>query len=157
MSESIDRPTARRFDLSAVPPLRALAISAGAALVAIVALVVWGQTDLLLVLILGLAVLLFAIIWVAVALLLTRRLRTTVVLAAEAITVVRGRETRDQPWADIEHVDLVGPRLTFTVKGDADDLVVINPRTANDTTFMTMLAEIRQRLDADRGYQTTTW
>ena len=157
MSEPIDRPTARRFDLSAVPPLRALAISAGAALVAIVALVVWGQTDLLLVLILGLAVLLFAIIWVAVALLLTRRLRTTVVLAPEAITVVRGRDTRDQPWADIEHVDLVGPRLTFTVKGDADDLVVINPRTANDTTFMTMLAEIRQRLDADRGYQTTTW
>lgn len=156
MREPIERPAAHRFDLTAVPPVRAFAISAGAALVAIVLLVVWGRTDLLLTLVLGIAVLLFAISLTTVALLLTRRLRTSVILAPEALTVVRGRDTREQRWAEIDHVDLKGPRLTFTVQGDAEDLVVVNPRTPTDTTFMTMLAEIQQRLDADRGYQTTT-
>lgn len=157
MAEPIERPAARRFTLTAVPPVRAFAIAAGAAVVAIVLLVVWGQTDLLVTLVLGIAVLLFAITLTTVAAVLTRRLRTTVVLAPEALTVVHGGQTREQPWAEIEHVDLRGPRLTFTVKGDADDVVVINPRRPTDTTFMTMLAEIQQRLDADRGYQTVTW
>jgi hypothetical protein len=156
VSEPSERPPAHRFDLTGVPPVRAFAISAGAALVAIVLFVVWGQTDLVVALVLGIAVLLFAVSLTTVALLLTRRLRTTVVLAPDAVTVVRGRDTREQRWAEIDHVDLKGPRLTFTVKGDAQDLVVVNPRTPTDTTFMTMLAEIQQRLDADRGYQTTT-
>lgn len=157
MSEPIERPPAHRFDLTAVPPVRAFAISAGAALLAIVLFVVWGETDLVATLVLGVAVLLFAISLTTVALLLTRRLRTTVILAPETLTVTSGRETREQRWGDIDHVDLKGPRLTFTVKGEAPDLVVVNPRTPADTTFMTMLVEIQQRLDADRGYQTTTW
>ena len=34
------------------------------------------------------------------------------------------------------------------------DVVVINPRTPTDPTFIALLAAISRRLDADRGYRT---
>jgi hypothetical protein len=38
---------------------------------------------------------------------------------------------------------------------DGPDLVVINPRTSTDRTFLALVAAVQKQLDADRGYRTS--
>ena len=57
------------------------------------------------------------------------------------------------PWSTIDIVRLQGPRLLLITKPDGGaDATVVNPRTETDATFDALIAEIQQRLDADRGY-----
>ncbi len=152
MTHSTELPAGQRFDLTAVAPVRALAISAGAAVVAIALIAVWTFTEAVVALVLGLVVLILAVGLALVALLLTRRLRTSVVLDPRAISV-RGRRTQSLDWSEVEHVTLRGSRLTLTAKtGPGSNLVVVNPRAASDATFVSLVAAIRSRLDDDRGY-----
>ena len=153
MTEPPVRPASQRFELKAVPPVRALAISAAAAVLAIVLLVVWGVTDLpLVVLVLGIALLVLALSLTLAALLLTRRLRTTVVLTPQAITVVRGRRTESLAWGDVAEVALRGFRLSLVSKSGDASASVINPRTPSDPTFRSLTAALQNGLNADRGY-----
>ena len=76
-------------------------------------------------------------------------------LDPEAIRVIRGRRTRRVPWSAVDHVMLKGPRLTLVTKPDqGEDVTVVNPRTPTDPTFMSLVAAVQGRLNADRGYRT---
>jgi hypothetical protein len=98
--------------------------------------------------------LIFAVLLAVVALLLTARLRTTLLLDAESITIIKGRRRRVLPWSMIDLVRRKGPRLLLITKPEGGaDATVLNPGTASDATFDALIAEIGRRMDADRGYR----
>jgi hypothetical protein len=148
------RPQEARFALTAPPPVRSLAISAVAAVIAAAMIVLSSALDLpRVVMIAGVSLMIFATSLAVVALVLTARLRTTLLLDAESITIINGRRRRVVAWSTIEVVRRQGPRLLLITKpGDGEDATVINPRTATDATFGALIAEIQRRLDVDRGY-----
>jgi hypothetical protein len=144
-----------RFALTAAPPIRTLAI---ASLVAVVGAAMMVASRALrlgpVVLVVGVVGLAFAIALALAGVILATRLRSTLVLDTDGITVVRGRRTDRLPWSNIESVRLTGPRLTFLTKTASADVSVINPRGRTDPTFTALLTTIRDRLDVDRGYRT---
>lgn len=142
------------FTLKAASPVRALGISAIAALIGAVVWVIAAVADLpLVVVILGAGILIFAVSLAVVALLLSARLRTTVKLDPQQVTVADGQDQRTLPWSDIYEVTLKGRRLTLGARDDSTlDLVVRNPRSENDPTFRALLVSVQRHLDADRGY-----
>jgi hypothetical protein len=144
-----------RFVLTAPPPLRSLAISSVAAVMAAAMIVLGSALDLpQAVALAGIAIMIFAIALAVVALVLTRRLRTTLILDPESITISRGRHRSAVPWSMIDSVKMQGPRLLLITDAEADpDAVVINPRGSTDPTFAALIAEIQSRLNADRGYR----
>jgi hypothetical protein len=149
------RPQAARFTLTAPPPVRSLAISAVAAVMAAVVTVLGSAFDLpQAVTVVGISLMIFAIMLAAAALVLTRRLRTTLILDPESITIINGRRRRVVPWSTIASVRQQGSRLLLITKPDGGaNATVVNPRTETDARFEALLGEIRQRLDADRGYR----
>lgn len=141
--------------LTALPPLRSLAISSVAAVIA-AAMIVFGTALQLpqVVAIVGVALLIFAVLLAVVALVLTVRLRTTLILDPQSITIIRGRHRRVVPWSVIDSVKMQGPRLSLiTAPGAGPDAVVINPRGTTDATFAELTTEIRSHLNTDRGYR----
>jgi hypothetical protein len=145
-----------RFALSAAPPVRTFAIAALVAIVGAGLMVGSRALDLgSVVLVLGLAGVAFALALALTAVILVRSLRSTLVLDTDGITLIRGRRTDRLPWSDIDRVSLVGQRLTFLTKQSrGTDVSVISPRSNTDPTFLSLVAAIRGRLDADRGYLT---
>jgi hypothetical protein len=152
----VSEPGTERFALSAPPPVRPFAIAAllaiiGAALAVSSRALGLGSVAL----VLGIVVLGLAAALVLSALIVLGRLRSTLVLDADGITVSRGRRTRRLLWSDIDSVGLVGQRLTFRTKPAGDeDVSVINPRSGTDPRFTSLVAAIRGRLNANRGYRT---
>ncbi|MCW2812371.1 MAG: hypothetical protein JWP61_2829 [Friedmanniella sp.] len=143
----------QRFVLSAKPPVRALAIASGAALVGALLLVLSAVLDLPVVIaVIGAVVLAAGVALLVSALVLVARLRTTLVLGADQVTIVRGGETATLPWAQVGGVTLQGARLTLTGKDGAPGASVVNPRSSADPVFLSLLTAVQQRLDADRGY-----
>jgi hypothetical protein len=149
------RPQDARFTLAAPAPVRSLAISAGAALVAAAMIVLGSALDLPQVLaIAGVILMIFAVTLAVVAVALTVRLRTTLILDPTSITIINGRRRRVAGWSTIDSVRRQGPRLLLITKpGSGPDLTVVNPRAGDDVMFSALIAEIRKRLDADRGYR----
>ena len=144
----------QRFILTAPPPVRALAIAAVTALVGAGLMVASRMLDLgTVVLVVGLVGLGLAVALALTALVLVARSRAELVMEPEAITVRRTGQVQRLPWAEIDTVTLTGPRLALVRKAGTD-VVVINPRTPTDPTFVALLAAISRRLDADRGYRT---
>ncbi len=153
MSASPARPTGQHFDLTAPPPVRALAISAGTAVLGTALLVIWGVADLpVLVAVVGIVVLVLALALAVAALALTRRLRTSVRLGDDSIAVVRGGRTQSHDWADIGEVALRGSRLVLVSKSGGVDTALVNPRSVADPTFRSLAVALQDRLNADRGY-----
>jgi hypothetical protein len=150
------RPQQTQFMLAPPPPVRSLAISAVAALLAAALIVATSALNLPPALAMaGIALLIFAVILAVVALVLSVRLRTTLILDPQSITVINGRRRRVLKWSMIDSVRMRGPRLILISKPEArgTDVTVLNPRAADDATFSELAAEIGRRLDADRGYQ----
>jgi hypothetical protein len=149
--------SAERFTLTARPPVRALGIAAVTTLLGAVLMVLAQARHLgLVLLIIGSALLVFGLSLGLVAILLMSRLRSTVVLDSDEVTVVRGGRRQSLAWSAIEQVDLSGPRLSMISKSnDQPGLIVINPRTPTDPTFLAVVAAVQKRLDADRGYRTS--
>lgn len=147
-----------RFTLTAPPPVRSLAISAVAAVIAAAMVVLGSALDLPnVVTIAGVGLMIFACALAVVALVLTAQLGTTLALDLHSITIIRGRRRRVVPWSTIEIVKRHGPRLQLITKPDGgEDATVLNPGTSNDATFDALIAEIQRRLDADRGYGRVT-
>lgn len=144
---------ARHFELSAPAPLRALAIAAAAAVVAMVLLVVSGLADSTVILVLGLVILVLAVAMGLGAVLLTRRLRTEVVLDVDGITVTQGGSSHTLAWSHVDEVGLRGRHLVLTAKpGQGEDAAVLNPGNRADPAFLAVVTAVRDRLDADRGY-----
>ena len=132
--------------------MRAFTITAVAALVGAALVVGAAVFDWPLVLtIAGGALLVFAVTLAALALLMLFRFHTVLVLDSSAITVVRGRKRTRLPWANISRVTLRGPRLTFITKR-AGEVSVVNARKPSDPAFTGLVAAIRTKMDADRGY-----
>jgi hypothetical protein len=101
----------------------------------------------------GVCLMIFACVLAVVALVLTARLRTTLALDPESITIIKGRRHRVMQWSAIDVVKRQGSRLLLITKPDGgEDAIVVNPGTASDAPFVALIAEIRRRLDADRGY-----
>lgn len=145
-----------RFALTATPPVRSLAI---ASLVAVVgaALAVCSRALALgpIALIIGVIGLVLGVVLVLATAILVVRLRSTLVLDGQGVTVIRGRRTDRLSWSDVTSVNLAGPRLTFvTGSASGPGVSVLNPRGRTDPTFLALVAAIRGRLDADRGYRT---
>lgn len=145
-----------RFVLALRPPVRALAITAVTALLGALLVVLAQVFELGLVLMIIGGVLLFSAVSLGViTALLVSRLRSTVLLDADAIRVIRGRRTSRVPWSTVDHVMLKGPRLTVVTKPDQGEAItVVNPRTPTDPTFSALVAAVQSRLNADRGYGT---
>jgi hypothetical protein len=144
-----------RFALTAPPPVRTLAI---AALVAIVgATLMVGSSAFGLgsvVLVLGAVGLAFAILLAVAGVVLASRLRSTLELDTDGITLTRGRRTERLSWSDVDSVKLSGQRLTFLTKtAGHGDVSVINTGSPTDPTFTALVTAIRDRLDVDRGYR----
>jgi hypothetical protein len=144
-----------RFALAPPPPVRSLAISAVAALIAVVMIVLSSALDLpAAVTIAAIVVMTFAIVLALVALILTVRLRTTLILDSRSITIIRRRHRRVVPWSVIDSVKMQGARmLLITEPEDDPDAAVLNPPGSNDATFAALVTEIQRRLNADRGYR----
>jgi hypothetical protein len=144
----------QQFTLTAVPPVRPLAIAAGAVVVGAVLLVLWRSAELSLVVgLLGALLMLLGLVLAVTALVLTARLRTEVRLDAEALTVVRRGRRQSVPWSQVREVSMEHPRLTVLATEPDAGLVVINPRQSGDRHFAALLDQIRQRLDASHGYR----
>ena len=106
------------------------------------------------VMIAGVIVMIFAVALAVVAVALTVRLRTTLALDPESITIIRGRRRRVVGWSTIDIVRRQGPRLLLITKPEGgSDVTVVNPRAETDATFSALIVEIQHRLDADRGYR----
>jgi hypothetical protein len=148
-------PPEARFTLTAPPPVRSLAISAVAAVLAAVGMVLGSALELpLAVTIAGVGLMIFAVALAVVALVLTARLRTALILDSQSITIIKGRRRRVVPWSMIETVKMQEPRLSLiTVLEAKPDAEIINPRLTTDATFAGLIAEIQKRLNADRGYR----
>lgn len=153
MANSGEPSTTARFELTASAPVRALAIAAGGAVLAMVMLILAAITDAVAALIVGVVVLVLVVTLAVVALLLTRRLRTSVVLDPDQITVTQGGRTQTLAWADVDEAGLRGPHLILAAKpGRGEDAAIRNPRTRSDPAFLAVVTAVRDRLDADRGY-----
>ena len=135
--------------------MRSLAISAVAAVVAAAAIVIGTALDLPRgVVIAGIAIMIFAVVLAVVALVLTVRLRTTLILDSQSITITTGRQRRVMAWSVIDSVKMQGPRLVLISKpGGGPDVTVLNPRESTYAAFSALVTEIGTRLDADRGYK----
>jgi hypothetical protein len=145
-----------RFALTAPPPVRTLAIASPVAILG-AGLMVSSRAFGLgpVVLVVGAVGLTFAVALALAGVVLVSRLRSTLVLDTDGITLIRGRRTARLPWSDIDRVSLAGQRLTFLTKpASGTGISVINPRSRTDPTFLSLVAAIRGRLDADRGYRT---
>jgi hypothetical protein len=144
-----------RFTLTAPPPVRSLAISAVAAVLGAVGIVLGSAFELpQAVTIAGVGLMIFAVALAVVALVFTARLRTALILDSESITIIKGRRRRVVPWSMIDIVRSQGPRLLLITKPEGgSDVSVVNPRAATDATFSALITEIQKRLDADRGYR----
>ena len=145
-----------RFTLTAAPPVRALAIASVVAIVGAALMVSSRALGLgAFVLAVGAAGLGFAVLLAIVAVVLVLRIRSTLVLDRDGITVIRARRTRRLSWSEIESVILTGPRLTLVTKAsDRGDVSVLNLRSRSDPTFLSLVRAIQGRLDANRGYRT---
>jgi hypothetical protein len=135
--------------------VRSLAISAGAAVMAAVMIVLGSVLDLpQVIMIAGVGLMIFAVILAVVALVLTVRLRTTLVLDPKSITIINGRRRQVVPWSMIDVVRQQGARLLLITKPEGgSDLTVLNPRAETDATSSALIAELQKRLNADRGYR----
>jgi hypothetical protein len=141
--------------LTAPLPVRSLAISAGAAVIAAAMIVLGNALDLpQFIVIAGVGLMIFAVLLAVVALVLTRRLRTTLILDATSITILNGRRRQVLQWSMIEVVRRQGSRLLLVTKPEGGrDVTVFNPRAESDATFAALIAEIQKRLNTDRGYR----
>ncbi|SDR69460.1 hypothetical protein SAMN04488543_0076 [Friedmanniella luteola] len=148
------RPPVERFVLVATPPVRALAIAAGAEVLGALLLVGWQALDLPLVAaVAGALLLAFGTVLLAAAVVLSGRLRTVVELTADAVGVTRAGRSRSVPWSAVTEVTLQHPQLRVVTEDPADGLLITNPRGAADPRFAALVDAVRQRLDTDRGYR----
>ena len=146
-----------RFVLAPPPPVRALAIAAGLVVVGVVLLVLtsaYGWPVGVLVLAVVLAVLGVAL--ALAALVLSRRIRSVVLSTPELITVEHGGARHELRWSEVGEVRVVGHRLVLSRKEGEGSVSVLNPRMRANPTFLALMSEVQQRLDADRGYSPLT-
>jgi hypothetical protein len=142
-----------RFVLAAPPPVRALAISAGLVVIGILLLVLTSAYGWAVgVLVVSIVLVVLGVALALTALVLTRRIRSVVLSTPDAITVEHGGDRHALKWSEVGEVRVVGHRLVLSRKEGEGSVSVLNPRMRANPTFLALMAEVQQRLDADRGY-----
>ena len=145
-----------RFVLAAPPPARALAISAALVVVGVLLLVLTSANAWPVgVLVLAVVLAVLGVALALTALVLTRRSRSTVLTTADGITVEHGRTRSSLLWSEVGGARVVGHRLLLSRKEGEGSVSVLNPRMRANPTFLALMSEVQQRLDADRGYSQT--
>jgi hypothetical protein len=145
----------QRFALIAQPPLRAYLIASISSLGGGVLIVLWMMQDWpLIVGVLASLLLLFGLALSGATLLLTSRFKTTLVIDRDTVTLINGRRRRVLNWTEVADVSLHGSHLIFTPKGEGKRAVVpFDARRTDRHLFDDLLATVRSRLDASRGYR----
>ena len=142
-----------RFVLAAPPPVRALAISAALVVVGIALLVLTSANGWPVgVLVLAVVLTVLGVALALTALVLTRRIRSVVSSTVDGLTVEHGSDRRTVRWSEVGEVRVVGHRLVLNRKEGEGSVSVLNPRMRANPTFLALMTEVQQRLDADRGY-----
>ena len=142
-----------RFVLAAPPPVRALAISAGLVVVGVVLVVLTSALGWAVgVLVLGVVLAVLGVALALTAVVLTRRIRSVVLSTPDTITVEHGGGRQAVRWSEVGEVRMVGHRLVLSRKEGQGSVSVLNPRMRANPTFLALMNEVQQRLDADRGY-----
>lgn len=142
-----------RFVLAAPPPVRALAIAGGLVVVGVVLLVLTSAYGWAVgVLVLSIVLVVLGVGLALAALILTRRIRSVVLSRPDTITVEHGRDRHELRWSEVGEVRVVGHRLVLSRKEGQGSVSVLNPRMRANPTFLALMSEVQQRLDADRGY-----
>ena len=142
-----------RFVLAAPPPVRALAIAAGLVVIGVALLVLTSANRWPVgILVLGIVLTVLGVALGLTALVLTRRIRSVVLSTPDSITVEHGGERQTLRWPEIGEVRVVGHRLVLGRKEGQGSVSVLNPRMRANPTFLALMNEVQQRLDADRGY-----
>jgi hypothetical protein len=75
-----------------------------------------------------------------------------VVTTTEGITIEHAGQRQTVRWSEIGGVRVVGHRLLLSRKEGDTGVSVLNPRRRSNPTFLALMTEVQQRLDADRGY-----
>ena len=141
------------YELRPRPAVPTLAAAAAGTMAGCLALIIWGRGGgSAAFLVLGIGLLLFGLSLAASVLLFAARLRVLIELDPEKITIRRGFHARSLRWTEIERVSLDGSRLTLHAKQPQQDAIVINPRSAGGSRFMSLIGAISKRLDTSRGY-----
>jgi hypothetical protein len=140
------------FLLRPDPPVRALAIASLGAVVGAVLIVLAASLDLHgAVTMLGLAVLGAALALAVTGLVLTARLKSTVILDQAGLSFRRGSRQHTLGWGAIRAVELTDSSIVIRARDDAD-VELANPRGATDRVVRALLTAVRNALDTDRGY-----
>lgn len=144
-----------RFFLQARVPIRAYVISAVASLVGAVAVVAWLALRWPPVVgVLAIVVMTFGLGVSVFTLFSQNRFQTTVIIERDTVTLINGRRRRVLNWTEISDVTTTGPYLIFNPKGDGrPEIVLFDPRQTNSALFSDLVATLRDRLDASRGYR----
>jgi len=149
-------PATLHYDLRPRPPVGTFAVAAAATLIGCGLLAIDGTGNGSAVLLaVGITLLLFGLVLAGSAVLFLARLRTVIELDAWSIRIRRGPRQQVLQWPEIKNVSLEGRRLILHVNNSKGDVVVINPRTAADPSFTSLMAALSQRLDTSRGYGNT--
>jgi len=136
------------------PPVRAFALAAVLALAGAGALIItsegWLRTMLIVV---GIALVVLAVLLLALALAGVRRQRVTVHLDDAGYRVDSPAGVRSGAWADVTRVTTAPGRITLH-QGDAERVHLVAPN-GQVPQFEAIEQAISKHLDADRGY--TIW
>ena len=147
-------PADETFELRARPPVRALAISAVAAVAGAAVLVLAGHP---VVFVIGIVLLAFGVLLATAALVLAARLRSTVRFSPDGLSVTGGsafgrRRQQSLAWTEIAKVESHGHRLVALATEGGPDLTITVPDTRTPT-YARLVDSLRVRLDTSRGYR----
>ena len=146
-------PATSSYDLRPRPAIASFAAAAVATVLGCVLLALHGmRVGGSVLMVVGIALLIFGIALAGSALLYATRLRTVIELDTQSITIRRGSRHRRLQFTEIKNVSLDGSRLILHTKPPTEDAIMINPRSADDPSFTSLIATLSQRLDASRGY-----
>ena len=136
------------------PPVRAFALAAVLALAGAGALIITSEGWLRpMLIVVGIALVVLAVLLLALALAGVRRQRVTVHLDAAGYRVASPAGVRSGAWADVTRVTTTPGRITLH-QGDAERVHLVAP-SGQVPQFEAIEQAISKHLDADRGY--TIW
>ena len=146
-------PAEQVFVLRSPAPVRALAISSGAAIAGAVVIVLARHPA---VTVIGAVLLGFAVLLAVLALVLAARLSSRVRMDGDGLEVSRGGRRGRLAWSDIDRVQESGHQLIVVARSDQGDQVirdlVITVPAPRGTTYDDLVRALRVRLDVSRGY-----
>jgi hypothetical protein len=137
------------FELRSPPPVRALAIASGAAIVGAVVIVL---SDHPAVTVVGVVLLGLGVLLALLAVVLGARLRSRVRMADGGLEVARGGRRGHLAWSDIDRVQESRHQLIAMARNDQHDLVITVPGPRG-SAYAALVNELKLRLDASRGYK----